>query len=480
MPFRSRPPFPRKPSQSPPITVSPARRVAFEALLRVEQDRSWGADALDAELKKLGDAGNPDRLDADRRLAREITLGVLRRRGWLDAALTRLANRPISQIDPATRTALRIGLYQIVFLDRIPESAAVNESVNLVKQSSATIAGAGFVNAVLREALRSGPKRPSDDPADIAVPRRWEDAEATLSHPAWLLAHWARQWTPARAIQIAVADNRPAPIFLWFNPLRGNPTETRAELEAAGATLRDIPGLPDCVEWLDGPLPKLWPLADAGKVYLQDAGSRRVAAWLDVKPGMTVLDTCAAPGGKTASLAARMENRGRIVALDVHRSRVSECRENCTRLGATIVETHVRDAALDFSQNLPFTVPEGGFDAVLVDAPCSGTGTLRRHPEIKWRIEARKLAEFADLQTRILWNAATLVKPGGTLLYATCSIEEKENEEVVRTFRNRHPEFEVFPPADAGEALTRENFLRLWPDGGTDGFFAARFRRKTG
>jgi 16S rRNA (cytosine967-C5)-methyltransferase len=514
--------------------VSRARRAAFATLLRVEEQDAWASEALDAELAKFtpADADDVEKLHADRRLAQEIVMGVLRWRAKLDAEIVRQAGRPMTVIHPAARVTLRMALYQITFLTRIPDSAAVNESVNLVKYHSEVPHTSGFVNGVLRETLRdaevkrhaaegilsapaaSGPKRliirrapvvpsapvkrarktkataPAPPVAPAAKPMI-EDLEADVSHPGWMLKNWARQWGEDRALRIAFADNVPSPTYLRLNSLRGDIGEIRARLEAAGAAVRETFCAPETLEWVDGDVRLVRPFVERGEVYVQDAASQQVARWLGVAPDMRVLDFCAAPGGKTAHLAALMENRGAITALDVHPQRVHEIKENCDRMGASIVRAYLADGTsptlispVDHrrsrQKNLPFSLFPESFDAVLVDAPCSGTGTLRRHPEIKWRLEFRKLAEFAGLQSKLLYNAAKTVKPGGVLLYSICSLEEREGEEVVRIFLKRHREFEVEPPHAAAAFQTPEGFLRTWPDAGPDGFFAARLRRKSG
>jgi|YNPMSStandDraft_1061717.scaffolds.fasta_scaffold05504_4 16S rRNA (cytosine967-C5)-methyltransferase len=506
------------PSTMPLREVSRARRAAFLALMRVETDEAWSNEALDAAFARLSPYGNPDQLAADRRLATDIVMGTLRWRGKLDAQLREHLGREITTLDPAVRTALRMALYQIVFLTRVPPFAVVHDAVELVKQSSESTHAAGFVNAVLREILRQrgldeqklapvrrilkkptpppiSPKRtrrklplspspPRIEPATIA------DREADLSHPAWLLSHWARAFGETRATCLAAANNLPAPTFIWLNPLRQDPQITWNELVAAGLTLQPVAGLPQA-GIVEGDLSLLAPFIASGKVYVQDAGSQRVVHWLGVAPGQRVLDMCAAPGGKTAQLAALMQNEGTITALDIHPHRVAAMEQNLARLGVRIARCYVADATSTHlispadhrrsRKKLPFSLFPDSFDAVLLDAPCSGTGTLRRHPEIKWRLTFRKLSELAGVQTRLLWNAAQAVKPGGILLYAVCSLEAREGEEVMRVFLKHHRNFEVAPPPDAGDALTSEGFLRLWPDqDGTDGFFAARLRRRNG
>ncbi|OYT71257.1 MAG: hypothetical protein CFK52_08505 [Chloracidobacterium sp. CP2_5A] len=499
----------------PTREVSRARRAAFLTLLRVELDDAWASEALEAALARVAPSGSTEQLDADRRLATEIVLGTLRWRGKLDAEIRKQTGREVAGLDPAVKTSLRMGLYQIAFLTRAPAFAVVHDAVELVKQSSATTHAAGFVNAALREMLRQrgldegklAPARrilrkPVPPPAPAKRARRKVsappprpaaativDRAAELSHPAWLLSHWARSLGETRATCIASANNLPAPTFLWLNPLRHDPQTTRAALEAAGLALQPVAGLEQAYEVLEGSLSAVSALIASGAVYVQDAGSQRVARWLGAEPGQRVLDMCAAPGGKTAQIAAMMRNEGAITALELHAQRAAAMQQNLARLGVRIAKCYVTDATSatlvstanhrQSRKKLPFSLFPDSFDAVLLDAPCSGTGTLRRHPEIKWRLTLRKLAEFAGIQAKLLWNAARVVKPGGALLYAVCSLEAREGEEVARAFLRHHRHFEIAPPPDAGDALTCEGFLRLWPDqDGTDGFFAARLRRR--
>lgn len=502
-----------------PTQISPARRVAYDILLRVELDDAWASDLLDEALQNMrpGIGQTAEAGAADRRLAQEIVMGVLRWRGRLDAEIVKMAGRPMVALDEGVRVALRMAFYQIRFLTRIPDSAAVNEAVNLVKADRHISYTAGFVNGVLREAIRqSGASSDINEPKRlivrkavtakeaakrkearrkslktkvevVPVQKTIEDMEFDLSHPAWLLKHWARSFGEERAIKIASANNLPAPVYLWINPLKGDVEKTLQKLEAAELKLGVV--VPEeTYELLEGDWAKVWAFVRTGEIYVQDAASQQVARWLEVKPGMRVLDMCASPGGKTAQLAAAMRNDGSITALDLHAHRVEAMKRNLDRLGATIGRCFTADAAspnvvsdVDHRQikkKLPFSVFPDSFDAVLLDAPCSGTGTLRRHPEIKWKLEPRKFGEFAGVQTKLLWNAGKAVKPGGTILYSVCSLEEREGEEVVRTFLKHHRNFEVAPPEAAGDAVNAEGFLRLWPEAGPDGFFAARLIRK--
>ncbi len=501
-----------------PVQISQARRVAYDVLLRVETEDAWASELLDTALLTIKPMGfiTPEMAAANRRLAQEIVMGVLRWRARLDAEIVKFAGRPLVALEPGVRTALRMGFYQIRFLTRVPDSAAVNESVNLVKADQPIAYTAGVVNAVLREALRqSGASTDIHEPKRliirkpttakeaakrksqrkllaqkvVAVPvqRTIEDMETELSHPAWLLKQWARSFGEERAIQIAASNNLPAPVYLWMNSMRGTVAVTRRKLEEAGLKLREVHGN-ETFELLEGDWKKVWEFVEMGVIYVQDAASQQIARLLGARPGMRVLDMCASPGGKTAQIAAAMNNEGSITALDLHSHRVEDMKLNLERLGATIARCFAADAAapnivsaVDHRQvkkKLPFSLFPESFDAVLLDAPCSGTGTLRRHPEIKWRLEPRKFGEFAGIQTKLLWNAAKAVRTKGAILYSVCSLEEREGEEVVRTFLKHHRNFEAVPPEGLGDAANAEGFIRLWPEAGPDGFFAARLIRK--
>jgi 16S rRNA (cytosine967-C5)-methyltransferase len=348
--------------------MSPARRTAFEILLLVERG-GFAADLLHARTAGLS--------PADAALAYEITLGCLRRQPQLDWRIERLSGRAASRLDPEVRIALRIGLYQLHHLDRVPPHAAVSESVELVKRSRKRSA-AGLVNAVLRKAPQ---------------PVTWPDRATELCLPAWMLERWERHYGREAAERMARA-------FL-------EPPQTSVRITPAGARIQDL-------------------------------GAQSIVPLLDLRPGLRVLDLCAAPGNKTAQA---MESGAWVVAADVHPRRLAGLKT----LGCPLV-------VLDGTRTLPFRKP---FDRILVDAPCSGTGTLDRNPEIKWRLKPEDLPRLHKKQVRLLSHALKLLAPGGRLVYSTCSLEPEENEAVVEEVLGGPPAFwaKRLPGFDPGDGF---------------------------
>lgn len=438
-------------------SVSPARLAAFEILLRVE-DGAYAAILLAAREEELK--------PVDRALCHELVMGVLRRQLWLDHLAERYANRSVTELDSAVRIVLRMGLYQLRFLSRVPPSAAVNESVNLIHRARLSSAG-GLVNAVLRRATRE----PEVDPtSDIADPL--ERLAVATSHPRWLIERWTKAFGAEDAEALARANNEPAPVAFRVVNHRALEAEVCERLRRSEAEL--VPSKIARGAWRitkGGSL--LAQLAAEGRVYLQDEASQLVAEALNVLPGQRVLDLCAAPGSKTTQIADSARDSALIVAADLYEHRLR-----------TLVSTaksqelqSIRCVALDGLQPLPLR--ESSFDRVLVDAPCSGTGTLRRNPEIRWRISPADLEDLSERQPRLLFNAARAVKPGGRLVYSTCSVEREENEAVVQMFLENN---EAFSPAELlldSSLLTSSGAARTWPQrDGTDGFFICAFARK--
>jgi 16S rRNA (cytosine967-C5)-methyltransferase len=422
--------------------ISPARLAAFNILQQV-QTGAFSSILLAAEEPRL--------VPADRALCHELVLGVLRRQLYLDKIAEQFSKRRIESLDPAVRIALRLGLYQLRFLTRIPASAAVNESVSLVRLarlSSAT----GFVNAVLRRAIRE----PDYDPA-TGVSDPLEKVVISTSHPRWLIERWARSFGVEEAEAFAQANNIVPPTAFRVVRVRANEVEVLSRLTSAGATVE--PSRVTVGAWrVSGATSLVRELSGAGEIYLQDEASQLVAEVLDLKPEERALDLCAAPGGKTTLMADKAEDNALIVAAD----------RSATRMDTIIATTNlhglksIKPLLLDAGETLPFA--SNLFDKVLLDAPCSGTGTLRRNPEIRWRLSEDDIRAFAEKQKRFLANAAEVVKHGGRLVYSTCSVERDENEEVIEDFVGRNDRFKL---------LTTE---RTWPQvHGCDGFFIASF-----
>ncbi len=412
---------------------------------------------------------------ADRALATEITLGVLRHRARVDHALASLLRRPLADLPAAIRTVLRMGAYQLLALDRIPPAAAVFESTALAKRHGHT-GTARLVNAVLRRLAAEGPP-PLPDPAVDPIAHL-----ATLySHPTWLIARWAARFGRDETAALAAANTQPAPSAVRANTLLVTPAELIEAFRARG-----IPAKAGTVAEsvrVRGSLVDRLPLLERGWFAIQDEGAMLVAHAVAPMPGQSIIDACAAPGGKTIHLAALMRNEGRVLACDVHQGKVEALARRCASMGATCVVTRHMDA-----RTLGATFAASA-DAVLVDAPCSGLGTIRRRPEIKWRMTEEALGRHARAQEAILAGAAGAVQPGGEIVYSVCSLEPEEGPHVVRAFLDRHPTFEPaplpesFPAEVAGASIdpraraAGEIFL-LPHLHDTDGFYIARLRRR--
>ena len=449
--------------------AAPARRAAYAALRAVSSNRHDLPDALARARTRL-----PDERDAA--LAAEITTGTLRWMGAFDAVIEAFGRRPLSRIDPEVLDILRLSAYQLLHLDRVPARAVVDDAVELAREARKSSASA-FVNAVLRRIERERERLPL--PARPAAPDRegaLDYLSVTCSHPRWLVERWLDREGFDAAEALVRFDNSPAPLTLRANTLTNSRDELAGRLAAAGVRVEPARYSPDGLVVVDGN-PLATPLHDQGAFFVQDEASQLVALAAGARPGERVLDACASPGGKTVAMAGRMGDRGLIVAGDVRARRVELLERTIARSGARCVRIARFDA-----EALPFGPV---FDRVLVDAPCSGLGTLRRDPEIRWRRSAADLPAFASRQRQILERAATTVKPGGRLIYATCSSEPEENEDVVGAFLLEHQEFEIEPIREAGTGVaglaslvTPAGFLRTSPWAhGLETFFAAALRR---
>jgi 16S rRNA (cytosine967-C5)-methyltransferase len=411
------------------MKVSPARQAAFDVLWRVESEAAYAANLLaSSHLNELS--------REDRALAQELTLGALRWQLQLDSLIEHFARRRISKLDLAAVVALRLGLYQLLFLTRTPAHAAINESVNLVKARGLNSA-APFVNAVLRSAQRAGADGVRGLIESINDPLRRLSVET--SHPAWLLNRWINRFGADEARALALANNAPPRTAFRFNPCRASEEQTRAWLAEHGISISNSALTPGAAVIESGSLSASAEPVREGWVYLQDEASQLVAHLAaNLKSqisNLKFIDLCAAPGGKTTLAASLLPADTLTVACDIHSHRLRTTEELAARLGITSLCLLQLDAARD----LPFA--EEQFDLVLLDAPCTGTGTLQRHPEIKWRTGEEKVAELAELQRKLITQAARQVRPGGLLTYSVCSTEPEEGEEIIAWFRSQHSEY---------------------------------------
>jgi 16S rRNA (cytosine967-C5)-methyltransferase len=451
-------------------------------LRRVEAEGAYASDVLHAEL---GSHVTPE----NAALATEITFGVLRWRRLLDFLLDRQLKKPVAKLDLAVALALRMGLYQLRFLERVPARAAVNESVELVKRARKSSA-ASLVNAVLRRASVENSGARTADASRIERPLPADSPLADRlgilhSHPTWLVARWLSNMGEASTVALLEANNRaPNLSCAIHDPVRRD--EIFAALKKAG--LRIEPGqLLNSAFVASGGSPARTESFRQGAISIQDEASQTIPLLLAVKSGGTVLDLCAAPGGKTPPLIRAAGGTGLVIATDRHAHRLRAMRNQFQRLNLACVQIVELDAARD----LPFGRK---FDRILVDAPCSGTGTLARHPEIRWRLHPKQLSEFHQLQVDVLTSAVKQLAPDGRLVYSTCSMEPEENEEVVSEVLASAPTIKpvpreeiakslashLAPGLDAQTLMDANGLFRTSPAAQrTDGFFAAVLK-KTG
>ena len=447
------------------MKITEARRTAYEVLTRVEAG-AYADLALSAALDRLPD-------QRERALATELVYGVLRRRGPLDFALGRFCKQPLPKLEPAVLRLLRLGAYQLLRLDRVPAHAAVHATVELAKELGLQRA-TGFINGVLRSLDRGRESIPW--PSVTAEPLA--HLEQVLSLPGWLARRWWQELGQDQALALAAAMLEPAPFTLRVNTLQLDRDGLLAEFQAAGHEALPTAFAPDGLTLVSrgaAPLPG----EGVGWFQVQDEASMLIAHLLAPQPGERLLDACAAPGGKTTHLAALTANRSDILALDLHSQRIDLVRGGAERLGCKGIVAR----AWDLNQVPDFVAP-GSFDGVLVDAPCSGLGVLRRNPELRWRREPGDPARLALLQQTILGNVAPLVRPGGRLVYSVCTSTPEETDGVVASFLAGHPDFsreDLRPvmPESWGVLFDERGALRTFPHrhGGMDAFFAVRLRR---
>jgi 16S rRNA (cytosine967-C5)-methyltransferase len=438
-----------------------ARYVALAVLRRVERDAAYADVALDAALAERALS------QRDRALATRLVYGTLAWRGLLDWHLARLAGREPQRLALPVRALLRLGLYQLLHLDRIPAHAAVSTSVDLAKRVAP--AAAGLVNAVLRRAARERDSLPVPDAADPV-----RHLAVMFSHPEWLVARWRAQLGDAETRLLLAADNEVAPTVLRARP--GARETLLTALARGGVAAAPTRYAPDGVR-VEAVAPHALPGYAEGTFAVQSEASQLVGQLLDSQAGVRVLDVCAAPGGKAFYLAEISGRTGSVVALDQRRRGASVIAAGARRLGLTNLAALVADA-----RRLPLAAAER-FDRVLVDAPCSGLGTLRAHPEVRWSRVPEDLRRLAALQAQILEAATTHLRPGGALVYATCTISPEENEGVVEPWLAAHPELHredaaAHLPPQAATHVDARGALRTFPHrDGLDGFYAVRVRR---
>ena len=428
------------------MKVSPARSTAFDALLKIENDSAFSSVVLPQVSNGLS--------QKDKALCYEIVLGALRRQIYLDRLIDHFATK--GKLDIEVRLALRIGIFQLLSLDRVPAYSILNESVNLVQRAKKTSAK-GLVNAILR--------RVSRETVSFVYADELERISVETSHPMWLIEKWTVAFGIQDAESLAVANNAPPKNAFRF-------------------TARSIKnGLGQQENWIKSEIvdgcfstarmdDELFQLAQSGDIYFQDEASQLVASAVKLSEDESFLDVCAAPGGKTSLIASRRDFKTKlIVAGDLPWSRVEFLRETCRKQ-----EIEVSVVQYDATHGLPFA--DASFDTILLDAPCSGTGTVRHNPEIRYSLKPGDITELSSKQLQILTSASKLVKPGGRIYYSTCSLEPEENEGVISNFLGNEPDFAIVS-ADLDERFrTPDGFTRTSPDrDNMDGFFLSVLRK---
>ena len=434
------------------MSAQKPREIAFRVLL----EHRDGAHFLEYLLERAFAKGPMS--PPDRGLAQELAFGVVRWEkalDWLIAQKTR--ERPAK---PALEILLRLGLYQLFWLDRIPDHAGVNETVELAKRVGFK-SQAGFINAVLRACLRE-----RDPMRQKLADLRDRDPATGLSHPEWLYQRWRERYGDADTRRLMEWNNQPPPTYARVNVITTNAAKLQDAWKSEGVQFQ-----PRSFDWVPAntifellehpPLSSLKSFQD-GWFYIQDPSTLLSVHELAPRPAETILDMCAAPGGKTTYVAALINNQGKIAATDLSPGRLELVHQNIARLGVTCVTVEPWSAAI--SQSAP-----ASFDRILLDVPCSNTGVMRRRVELRWRIRSEELARLVKEQRDLLEHASQLVKPGGTIVYSTCSLEPEENTETIQTFLASHPNFK----------LERERTLLPFRDG-VDGAYAARLMRHAG
>lgn len=439
--------------------MAAARDAALAALEKWRKNGAWSDAALTAAIKRL-------QLDTrDAALASRICYGTLQNLALLDFYLGAFSATPLKKLEPKVLDILRLSAYQILLLDKIPARAAVSEAVSLCKRSGCARA-AGLVNAVLRrlaERAQSLPEIPGQGTA--------EHLALCYSHPLWLAQEWVEAYGYDFAEAALAADNAPAPVCLQTNTLKIDAQSLLEALSGEGFDVRAHDWLPDALLCSGGNLAGSAAFAQ-GLFYVQDAAARAAVRAAGLEPGMRVLDACAAPGGKSFSAAMLLRGEGHILSCDIHENKLKRVRESALRLGISNLDAAAMDA------RNPDALLRDSADVVLADVPCSGLGVIRKKPEIRYKDPA-ELDGLPEIQRAILAGLAPCVRAGGVLLYSTCTVRRRENEDVIRAFLAGHTDFAAERFALPGGLSAPDGMCTLWPHlHGTDGFFICKLRKK--
>ncbi|NES89836.1 16S rRNA (cytosine(967)-C(5))-methyltransferase [Okeania sp. SIO2B9] len=436
------------------------RQLAFIILQEVYRKEAFADFALDKHLRKN------DLIDANRRLVTELVYGCVRRQRSLDAIIDRLAKKKSHQQHPDLRIILHIGLYQLSYLTQIPESAAVNTTVELAKENKLAKL-TGFINGLLREYIRRE--------LTIDLPKNPVQKLGTLySFPDWIVKYWIETLGLRETEELCSWFNQSPSLDLRINPLKISITEVETAMKNTGICVNWIPQFPQLLRLTGavGSIQKL-PGYEEGLWSVQDSSAQLVSYLLNPQPGEIIIDACAAPGGKTTHIAELIGDNGKIFAIDKTASRLKMLEQNSERLQLKSISIYIGD-----SRSFPEFINQA--DRVLLDAPCSGLGTLHRRADARWRQTPENIQKLSKLQSELLENTAKWVKPAGVLVYATCTIHPLENEEVIEKFLTNNSEWEIEAPTiDFIVSPTVEGWVKVWPNREhMDGFFMVKLRRK--
>ena len=432
------------------------RSAALSVLEKCRRSGAWSDAVLGSVMDREGLKG------PDRGLCAALCYGVLQNRSWLDNAVGTASTVPLNRVEPKVLDILRLSLYQLFFLQKIPAYAAVSEGVALCRASGCTRA-AGYVNAVLRRlaALEKLPEPKAGGAEGLSI--RW-------SHPRWLVEELLSALGEEETEAFLRLDNKPAPACFQVNTLRTTAEALAERLRAEGIETHPDPFVPNCLRAeAPGDL-KRSPAFQEGLFYVQDAAAKFAVLTAAPRPGERVLDVCAAPGGKSFAAAVAAEGAANITACDLHENKLKRIREGAARLGLEmeILAADARSFREDWMEQ---------YDLVIADVPCSGLGVIRKKPDIRWK-DPKDFAGLPRVQRDILENVSRYLRPGGRLLYSTCTVRKEENDELVGAFLEGHPDFSPLPFADPAGAEQGRGMLQLWPQRhGTDGFFVAMMRK---